>query len=155
MREFSATVTAGTGSETHNHHLEYRQGLAHTHEREDGVIELIPYRDYREQINEIMRPYITEYNERADERYKAAWERHNRGETKTKPRRRDYKHADYDYCKEHANDTFRNPATNKMEIVPLYREIIIGIGDREDRQNDYITENQHKHHCHYKSYFMW
>jgi len=62
MAEISVTVTVGEGSERHNHDLEYRSTLKHVHDMKDGVIELVPYRPYQEQINELMKPYIDEYN---------------------------------------------------------------------------------------------
>ena len=62
MKELSVTITFGMGNEAHNHDLEYRETLEHVHAREDGVVELLPYRPYRNQINELMRPYIDEYN---------------------------------------------------------------------------------------------
>ncbi len=134
MREVSCTVTCGKGSERHNHDLEYRSTLEHVHERPEGVIELVPYRPYKEQINEAIKPYIDEYNARVDQRYQEAWERYNEGVIKTKPRKRDYKHMEYDYYEEHKDDQRKNPHTGKMEEVPIYRSMIIGIGDQSDRE---------------------
>ena len=83
MKELSVTITFGMGNEAHNHDLEYRETLEHVHAREDGVVELLPYRPYRDQINELMRPYIDEYNAERDRRLQAAWDRYNAGELKT------------------------------------------------------------------------
>ena len=60
MNEVSVTITAGEGCEEHNHGLEYRSKLEHTHDtNKDTVIELVPYeKSYKEQINELMKPYI-------------------------------------------------------------------------------------------------
>ena len=145
MAEISVTVTVGEGSERHNHDLEYRSTLKHVHDMKDGVIELVPYRPYQEQINELMKPYIDEYNKRVDQRYQEAWERYNSGEIKTKPRKRDYKHMDYDYCEAHKDDYIKNPVTGKREQVPLFRELIVGLGDKQDRELGRITEEQAKH----------
>lgn len=142
MKELSATVTVGEGSEIHNHDLEYRSTLEHVHGRAEGVIELVPYRDYREQINELMRPYIDEYNAKVQQRYQDAWDRYNRGEIKTKPRKRDFKAMGYDYYNDHKNDVYHNRKTGKQEQVPMFRSLIIGIGDKEDRLKERITEPQ-------------
>lgn len=41
MNEVSVTITAGEGCEEHNHGLEYRSKLEHTHDtNKDTVIEL-------------------------------------------------------------------------------------------------------------------
>lgn len=143
MVEVSVTITAGVGSERHNHDLDYRETLEHCHKRDDGVIELIPYeRSYAEQINELMKPYIDQYNDKVDARYKSAWERYNSGQIKTKPRKRDYKHMGYDYYNEHKDDMKKNPITGKEEKVPMFRSLILGIGDKNDREK--ITEEQAK-----------
>lgn len=143
MKEISVTVTVGQGNERHNHDLDYRSTLNHVHETKDGVIELVPYtQNYRHQINELIKPYIDKYNQRVDERYQEAWNRYNNGEIKTKPRKRDYKYKSYNYCSEHEHDTFKNPITNKTEKIPLYREILIGLGDKSDRESETITKHQ-------------
>lgn len=143
MIELSVTVTAGEGSERHNHDLDYRETLEHVHKREEPIIELIPYeKPYEEQIDDFMRPYIDEYNRKVEERYLAAWERYNSGQIKTKPRKRDYQKMEYDYCDQHRNDTWKNPQTGKQEVMPLFRSLIIGIGDQEDRLSGRITEEQ-------------
>ncbi|MBQ8433154.1 MAG: plasmid recombination protein [Clostridia bacterium] len=145
MTEVSVTVTVGEGSESHNHDLEYRRTLTHVHEMDDGVIELVPYTVcYRDQINALLKPYIDEYNERVDQRYQEAWDRYNAGEIKTKPRKRDYKHMDYDYCAAHEDDYITNPVTGKREKIPLFRSLIIGFGDKQDREQGRITEDQAK-----------
>lgn len=144
MNELSVTVTVGIGSEKHNHDLEYRETLEHVHGRENGVIEIIPYRDYQEQINEAMKPFIDEYNQKQQARYQAAWERYNSGEIKTKPRKRNYQPMGYDYYSDHLNDQVRNPRTGKVEEQPIWRSMIIGIGDQADRKAGRITEDQAK-----------
>ena len=144
MTEVSATVTVGEGSEEHNHDLEYRSTLKHVHDRTDGVIELIPYRNYITVIDEAMKPYIDRYNQRVEERYQAAWQRYNAGEIKTKPRKRDYQKMCDSYVRETLGEMHRNPHTGKVEEVPMFRSIIIGIGDQHDRQTGRITEEQAK-----------
>lgn len=143
MKEISVTVTVGQGNERHNHDLDYRSTLQHVHECENGVIELVPYtQNYRKQINDLMKPYIDEYNQRVDERYQEAWNRYNNGAIKNKPRKRDYQYKSYDYCSEHEHDVYKNPITNKTEKIPLYREILIGLGDKSDRESGTITKHQ-------------
>lgn len=144
MTEMSVTVTVGEGSEEHNHDLEYRSTLKHVHDRPDGVVELIPYRSYQTVINEAVKPYIDRYNQRVEERYQAAWDRYNAGKIKTKPRKRDFRKMTYDYTAEVFGEKFRNPHTGKVEEAPMFRSLIIGIGDREDRQSGRITEAKAK-----------
>lgn len=139
-RQISITITVGVGSERHNHDLDYRKGLPHVHSREDGVIELIPYISYKEQINNMMRPYIDEYNRKQEERYKAAWDRYNSGQIRTKPRKANYKPLEYDYYNNHINDTYFNRAMGQYEKMPMFRSLIVGLGDKNDRQNRVITE---------------
>lgn len=141
-RSVSCTCTVGTSSEQHNHDLEYRSTLKHVHNSPDGVIELIPYRNYYEQINALMRPHIEEYNRHQEERYQAAWQRYNEGKIKTKPRKRDYQPMGYDYCADHVNDTHYNQATKKVETVKMWRGLIFGLGDKNDRKNGIITQQE-------------
>lgn len=143
MAAISATVTCGQGSERHNHDLDYRETLEHVHGSPDDVIELVPYeKSYKEQINDLLRPYIDEYNHLQDQKYDDAWERYRAGERKSKPKRRDYKHMDYDYYTAHVDDEIMNPHTNKKEHVPIFRSMIIGLGDKEDRQTGVISREQ-------------
>lgn len=142
MKELSVTITFGVGNEAHNHDLAYRETLQHVHARENGVIELLPYRPYKDQINELLRPYIEEYNQERDRRYQAAWDRYNSGELKTKPRKRDYKHMDFDYYSQHENDEYYNQKEKRKEPLPIFRSIILGIGDKADRKKGRITEAQ-------------
>lgn len=139
----SVTVTCGVGSERHNHNVEYRQKLDHIKNEEQAqVLELIDYSSYKEQINKMMKPYIDEYNEKQKQRYNEAWQRFNNGEIKTKPRKSNYKPIDYDYFETHKNDTFFNKKTHKNEPMPMFRSIIIGLGDRDDKINQIITKEQ-------------
>lgn len=140
MKQISVTVTVGVGSERHNHDLDYRQTLEHVH-GENGVIELIPYqKSYEEQINQLVKPYIDSYNQRQQERYEEAWNRYNTGKIKTKPRKRNYQPISYDYYNEHKDDTYFNRATGQHENLPMWRSVIIGLGDREDRKTGVISE---------------
>ena len=143
MNEISVSITAGNGSEIHNHDLDYRKTLEHVHASENGVIELINYdKNYQEKINEIMKPYIDEYNRKVESRYKAAWDRYNSGQIKTKPRKRDYKKKGYDYYSDHLEDTYHNQKTGKNEPIPMFRSLIFGLGDQQDRVQEHITEKQ-------------
>lgn len=144
MKELSVTVTVGNGSEKHNHDLDYRATLEHVHERDEGVIEVIPYRPYQEQIDAAMKPYIDQYNAKVDQRYKEAWERYNSQKIKSRPKRKDYQKMGYDYYAQHVNDMAHNKATGKDERVPMFRSLIIGIGDKDDRLTGRITEEQAK-----------
>lgn len=144
MRELSVTCTVGQGSEVHNHDLEYRKTLKHVHDRPDGVIELIPYVDYQTRINELMRPYIDEYNAKVEKRYQEAWERYNNGEIKSKPKRKDYKKMDYDYYSAHKDDTYFDQHDQQTKPLPIFRELLVGIGDKEDRDTENVTENEAK-----------
>lgn len=142
MREISTTVTVGEGSEIHNHDLEYRSTLKHVHERAEGVIEVIPYLDYQTQINLLAKPFIDEYNEGVEKRYQAAWDRYNAGETKTKPRKRDYPKMGYDYYTDHLHDTYFNRQSGQQEELPMFRSMIVGLGDQSDREEGRITEEE-------------
>ena len=142
MNGISATVTCGAGSERHNHDLDYRANLKHVHAMQNGVIELVPYVDYQQKINELVKPFIDEYNQNVDERYAQAWERYKAGEIKSKPKKRDYQKMGYDYYADHKDDVIKNPNTNKNEEVPMFRSMIWGLGDKSDRDNQVITEAQ-------------
>lgn len=142
MTEISVTVTAGNGSEQHNHDLSYRQTLSHVHGSPEDVIELVPYRSYSEQINEMMKPYIDEYNARQKAKHEKAWERYNSGEIKSKPKKKDYPELSYDYYNAHKSDVKKNPKTGKIERIPLFRSLIIGIGDIEDRKTGRIKKEE-------------
>lgn len=141
-RRVSCTVTVGIGSEQHNHDLEYRETLEHVHDMKDGVIEVIPYRPYKEQINEMMRPYIEQYNKRQEARYKSAWDRYNAGLIKTKPRKANYKPMCFDYYSDHVNDQYYNRAEKKTEQMPMFRSLIFGLGDKADREQGTLTESE-------------
>lgn len=136
MREVSATVTVGQGSEKHNHDIEYRQTLEHVHGGAGDVIELVPYTDsYEKQINDLMKPYIEKFNQEQERKYQAAWDRYNAGKIKNRPKQKDYKKMSFDYFKDHKDDTMKNPQTGKIERLPIYRSMILGIGDQEDKKN--------------------
>ena len=141
-RQVSCTCTVGEGSEQHNHDLDYRQSLEHVHGSSDDVIELVPYTSYQEQINEMMKPYIDAYNEAVEARYEAAKQRFKDGKIKSRPKRKDYQLMDYDYFSEHLHDTRKNPVTGKVEEIPMFRSIIIGLGDKADRESGIITQEE-------------
>lgn len=146
MRRLSVTITMGAGSERHNHDVKYREGLDHTttSSKPGSVIEIVPYNQpYNAQINALIKPKIDAYNADVERRYQAAWERYNKGEIKSKPKRKDYQPiTDYNYAEAHADIEHKNPHTGKMEKVPLWRSCIIGIGDQEDRTSGNITEEE-------------
>lgn len=145
MAELSCTITGGLGSERHNHDLAYREGLDHTNTANcpEAIIELVPYeKDYKTQINELMKPFIDEYNAIVEARLEAAWERYRSGQVKSKPKKKDFKTMDYDYFTAHKDDTIINPHTKKVEPIPIFRSWIIGIGDKDDRSAGRISEEQ-------------
>ena len=141
-RKISCTVTVGKPSERHDHDVDYRNTLEHVHSDLGEIIELIPHVDYQTQINEMMRPYIDEYNERRARAYQNAMEQYRRGEIKRKPRARDYAPMNYDYYTDHADDHYYNRRQQRMETIPRYRGIILGLGDRADRQQEVITRQE-------------
>ena len=142
MREISITATVGHGNEIHNHDLEYRKTLKHVHDCKDGIIELIEYVDYQTKINAIMKPYIDEYNAKVEERYQKAWERYKAGETRSKPKKKDYQKMGYDYYSDHLNDVYYDQHAGLTKPLPLWREILIGLGDEADRKNGVITRDE-------------
>ena len=142
MREISITATVGHGNEIHNHDLEYRKTLKHVHDCKDGIIELIEYVDYQTKINAIMKPYIDEYNAKVEERYQKAWERYKAGETRSKPKSKDYQKMGYDYYSDHLDDVYYDQHAGLTKPLPLWRELIIGLGDREDRQNEIVSKEE-------------
>lgn len=143
-RQVSCTCTCGAGSERHNHDLKYREALDHTNTADcpEAIIELIPYKPYKEQINDYMRPYIQAYNDDVNARFEAAKERYRNGEIKSRPKRRDYQLMDYDYYETHLHDTMKNPITKKVEELPMWRSIIFGLGDMDDRATGLITQEE-------------
>lgn len=141
-RRISTTITCGAGSEIHNHDLEYRSTLSHVHGTAADVIEIIPYRPYKEQINKMLKPYIDDYNRKQADRYMDAWARFNDGKIKTKPRKANYKPLGYDYYEDHKEDTYFNRITGKNEQLPMFRSLILGLGDRADRKSGTITEQE-------------
>lgn len=143
-RQVSCTCTCGAGSELHNHDLAYREALDHTNTADcpEAIIELIPYKPYKTQINEYMQPYIKAYNDEVEARFQAAKERYRNGEIKSRPKRRDYQLMDYDYYEAHLHDTMKNPVTKKVEELPMWRSIIFGLGDMADRATGLITQEE-------------
>lgn len=142
MREVSVTATVGHGNEIHNHDLEYRSTLEHVHKCEDGITEFIPYVDYRTRINALLKPYIDEYNAKVDERYQKAWERYNAGEIRSRPKKKDYQKMGYDYYNDHLNDVYYDQHAGLTKPLPLWREIIIGLGDQNDKESGIITREE-------------
>ena len=137
----STTITHGRGSEKHNHDLEYREGLPHVHGGGE-IIELIPYRSYKEQINEMMEPYIQEYNERQEKSYSEKMERFNSGELKSRPKKADFKPMGFDYYSDNKNKTYYNKKKNSKEELLLFRSMIFGIGDQADKLSGKISQEQ-------------
>ncbi len=141
-RHISCTCTVGVSSEAHNHDLEYRQTLEHVHGSKEDIIELIPYESYKDQINRILKPFIDAYNRRRQKLYEAAWVKYNNGLIKNKPRKRDYALMDYDYFTEHYEESYYNRNKNQHMTKRLWRGLIIGLGDKEDRKNNIITREE-------------
>ena len=141
-RKISCTITVGASSEIHNHDLDYRATLKHVHGMAEDVIELIPYISYKEQINELMKPYITEYNAKQQARYKSAWDRYNAGIIKNKPRKANYKPMGYDYFEDHKDDVYYNRAKKQTEPIKMWRGLIFGLGDKEDRDSGLISQKE-------------
>lgn len=140
MRSVSATVKSGRGSEKHNHSLDYRKHLEHTHETSsENIIELVPYRSYAEQINALYKPYIDEYNAKRDQAYDDAMKRFKAGKIKNKPKKKDFRHKDYDvyatFFKDGKPKQVYSRQLKKMVPQYAYRSLIIGFGNREDRQH--------------------
>ena len=142
MREISVTATVGGGNEIHNHDKEYRETLEHVHQCENGITEFIPYVDYQTKINALMKPYIDEYNAKVEERYQKAWERYKAGEVKSKPKKKDYQKMGYDYYSDHLNDVYYDQHAGLTKPLPLWREIIIGLGDENDKNSEVITREE-------------
>ena len=130
----SVTITCGVGSERHNHDTQYRSTMEHVISGPEDVIELMPYIPYNVQINGIMHPYIDQYNQRRDERYADALARYQAGELNHKPSPSSYTHMDYDYASTHATSKHRHQTTGRVEADPIYKSVIIGLGDKHDRQ---------------------
>lgn len=139
MKEFSVTVSSGEGSEKHNHDLAYRKKLAHTHDtNRKTVIELVPYKNYRDAINELYKPYIDAYNEERKKAKEEAWERYKNGQRKSKPKAKDYKLRGYDvyatYFPEGKQKTVYNKVKGRYEKVHPYRSMIVGLGKASDKE---------------------
>jgi len=130
----SVTITLGTGSEPHNHSTEFRQTLSHVHSMEDGIIEVIPYNDYADTIDAIVLPYLKEYDERLQQKYQIALEKYNAGQTRHKPQLTDYRSKGESYIK------YRQSL--RKVLTPLFRSIIVGIGDQSDRETGRVTAKQ-------------
>lgn len=142
MKELSVSVTAGNGSERHNHDLDYRGTLTHVVPVDDGVVEVVNYEDYNEKINEIVRPLIELNNQKRGEQYLEDMKRYERGERKTKPRKKKYLGMSFDYAGEHPYRIHWNPSTRKIEVGPLFRSLIITLGNMDNRRNGDYTEVQ-------------
>ena len=133
MLQVSVSVTAGVGSERHNHDIEFRSTLEHVTPSPDGVIELIEYVPYNQQINEIMKPYIDQYNRRRDFKYEQAFQRYEQGHLKCKPKKQAYEHMDYNYAEKNRHRKQRHATTGRVEEDLIYRSLIISIGDQSTR----------------------
>ena len=133
QRTESVTVTVGVGNERHNHDVEYRSTLEHIIPTSDGVVEFVDYIPYDQRINEIMEPYIKQYNEQRDQKYKEAVEKFERGERRSKPHPKDFLHMSYNYAEQHRYTKQRRLDTGRVEEQLIFRSLIIGIGDQESR----------------------
>ena len=133
MIELSVSVTLGSGSERHNHDTGFRLTLDHVLAMNCGEQELTPYTVYAAKINEQLRPAIDQYNERQQSKYQEAMGRYERGELKTKPKTKAYLPMSYDYAGKHGRRYIRNPSTNRVEVAPIYRELIVKIANIKER----------------------
>ena len=159
MNEISCTIKVGHSSEKHNHDVKYRDSLKHViqyedeSERDKYVIELVNYdadasksdkekagSKYEKIINDYMQKYIDEYNVGRDEAFAAARKRYEEGKIKSAPRKSKYKHIEQNWCDLHRDDTYKR--NGKEYKIPLYRSIIFGIGNQEDRQDKKVTQEQ-------------
>lgn len=137
MRKTTTYVTVGEGSEMHNHNLDYRRIMTHTAATShETVIELVPYKSYKLQINEYMKPFIDEYNAKQDEKYLKDWERYNNGELKTKPKKsnKKYRHEDLDFYTKRINTLVYDKVHNKKKNQSAFDEVMIGFGSLETRE---------------------
>lgn len=159
MNEISCTIKVGHSSEKHNHDVKYRDSLKHViqyedeSERDKYVIELVNYdtdasesnkeepgSKYEKIINEYMQPFIDNYNKSRDDAFAEAKKRYEEGKIKSAPRKAKYKHIKDNWCDLHRNDTYKR--NGKEYKIPLYRSIIFGIGNQEDRKEKKITQDQ-------------
>lgn len=131
MTELSVTVTAGWGSEEHNYDINYRSSLPNVLADPDNVIEMVPYVDYQEQINEIMKPYIEMKNQRTEERFRDAEKRYQAGEIKAKPSKKSFPMEDYDFAQKHRFRKIKNPRTGRMEEYPYIRSTTFSCGQHQ------------------------
>ena len=141
MTPISVTITGGYGSERHNTDSVFREKLPHVDAAEGDIIALFPYVPYRVRINRLARPYVEACNERIHIRYEQAVEKYERGERKKKPYLSQYKTLGYDYYADHVGDMKHNRANGKVESVPMYRSLIVIIGDRDDRMSGRIPKD--------------
>lgn len=142
MNQYSVTISAGFGSEIHNHNKAYRENEK-GYSKDKDIIELVDTTlSYQDKINLWLKPFIDKYNAAVKERYKTAWKRYNKGELKTKPRKRDYKELDCNYYEKIKNTDVFNQSKKETEKRNPFRSLIIGIGDQADRVNKNITEEQ-------------
>lgn len=139
ISDISTAITGGYGSERHNADPYYRATLEHVDSTTEDIVHIIPYVPYRDRINAIVRPYIDEYNARVDQRYQEAQERYAAGERKKAPDRSRFTHRGYDYYEDEKHRTHYSRAAGQVQLVSLYRSLIIHLGTREDRASGVIT----------------
>lgn len=143
MRTTHTYVTVGHGSERHNHNLAFRKNvLQHTENtNESTVVELMKYTDYRTLINELMKPYIDEYNKNQDKKYNDDLDRYAKGELKNKPKKsnKKYKHKDDDYYTERINSVVYNRKTKQKTHQKAFDEVCVGFGSAETK-HDYSRD---------------
>lgn len=134
-------IKKGESSEDHNHLPSFREKLPHVIHPEYGVCEFVPYQKrYKTQINEFARPFIDAYNESREKAFQEAMGRYERGERKTKPRRSDFPKRGYDYYERESTRPYSNPRSNKKELRRVWHSFILGLGDKNDRDEGRITQ---------------
>ena len=139
ISDISTAITGGYGSERHNADPYYRATLEHVDSTTEDIVHIIPYVPYRDRINAIVKPYIDEYNARVDQRYREAEARYAAGERKKMPDRKRFVHRGYDYYEDERSRTHYSRAAGQVQLVSLYRSLIIHLGTREDRASGVIT----------------
>ena len=133
-------IVGGYGSERHNLAPVMRATLPHVGVLGLDIVNFCPYVSFEAQINAAVKSYIDDYNQRQDERLDAERAKYAAGERKTEPRRSDFPHMGYDYYADHIEDKQFCRSRGKVEIAPMWRSLIIHLGDRDDRISGRIPE---------------
>lgn len=82
-------------------------------------------RSYKDVINELMKPYIEDYNNTRQEAYEQKLDDFKSGKLKSRPKKSDYKIIDLNYFDEHVNDVYYNTKTHEKLPKFLHKGVII------------------------------